>query len=58
MVKYVPPNAGNLKRYGFDPWVGKIPCMATHFCVLCLENLMDRGAQWAMAHRVAGSSLG
>ena len=25
VVKNLPPNAGNFKRYGFDPWVGKIP---------------------------------
>ena len=25
MVKNLPANAGNVKRHGFDPWVGKIP---------------------------------
>ena len=25
MVKSSPANAGDLKRCGFDPWVGKIP---------------------------------
>ena len=25
MVKNPPANAGDIKRRGFDPWVGKIP---------------------------------
>ena len=25
MVKNLPANAGDVKRYGFDPWDGKIP---------------------------------
>ena len=25
MVKNLPANAGDVKRCGFDPWVGKIP---------------------------------
>ena len=25
VVKDAPANAGDIKRYGFDPWVGKIP---------------------------------
>ena len=25
LVKNLPADAGNLMRYGFDPWVGKIP---------------------------------
>ena len=25
MVKNLPANAGDVKRHGFDPWVGKIP---------------------------------
>ena len=25
MVKNLPANAGNVKRHGFDPWVGKVP---------------------------------
>ena len=29
--------------------------MATHSSILCLENPMDRGAWWAIVHRVAKS---
>ena len=29
MVKNLPPSAGNLKRFRFDPWVGKIPWRRT-----------------------------
>ena len=25
MVKNPPANAGDIKRYGFNPWVGKFP---------------------------------
>ena len=25
VVKNLPANAGDVKRHGFDPWVGKIP---------------------------------
>jgi len=25
VVKYLPANPGDIKRWGFDPWVGKIP---------------------------------
>ena len=45
------------KRCGLDPWVGKIPwrrtCNPLQYC--CLENPMDRGAWWAIVHRVAKS---
>ena len=26
MIKNLPANAGDVKRCGFDPWFGKIPC--------------------------------
>ena len=42
----------------FDPWVGKIPSRGENGNPLsysCLENLMDRGAWWAIAHRVIKS---
>ena len=29
--------------------------MATHSSIPCLENPMDRGAWWAMVHRVSKS---
>jgi len=37
-------------RDGFVPWVGKIPLQYS-----CLENPSDRGAWWAIVHRVAKS---
>ena len=45
------------KRHGFDPWVGKMP-LGGHGNSLqysCLENLMDRGAWWALVHKVTQS---
>ena len=29
VVENLPANAGNIMRYGFDPWVGKIPWKKT-----------------------------
>ena len=42
-------------RQGFDPWVGKIPWRRAWqpTPIFLLENLMDRGAWWAIIHRVA-----
>ena len=37
VVKNLPANAGRCKRYGFDPWVGKIALekeTATHSSIL------------------------
>ena len=45
------------KRCGFDPWVREIP-RGWHDNPLqcsCLENPMDRGAWWAMAHMLTKS---
>ena len=46
-----------LKRYRFDPWIGKIPGggHGNPLQYSCLENPMDRGAWWATVHRVANS---
>ena len=59
VVKNLPANAGRHKRPGFDPWVGKIPwrraCNPLQYS--CLENPMDRGAWWAMVHRVTESGM-
>ena len=41
-------------RCGFDPWVGKI-LWSRHHLDSCLENSMDRGAQWATDHGVTKS---
>ena len=44
------------KRWGFNPWVRKIPWRRAYSLqYFCLENPMDRGAWWAMVHRVAKS---
>ena len=43
------------KRWGFNPWVGKIPCGEGHSNPLqcsCQENHIDRGAWRATVHRV------
>ena len=55
MVKNPSVNAGRCKRHGFDPWVGKIPWRGAQqpIPVFSLENSMDRGAWWAVVHRVA-----
>ena len=54
VVKNSPANVGDIKRCGFDPWVGKNPWrrawQPTPY--FCLENPMDRGAWWAMVHGV------
>ena len=45
------------KRYGFDPWVRKIPWRRKWqpLQYSCLENPMDRGALWATVRRVTKS---
>ena len=45
------------KRYGFYPWVEKIPGEGHGYPLQYsyLENLMDRGAWWATVERVAKS---
>ena len=54
VVKNLPANAGDSKRPGFDPWVGKIPWRRAWQPIsdFCLENPMNRGAWWATVHRV------
>ena len=45
------------KRHGFDLLVGKMPRRGEWHPLQysCLENRMDRGAWWAIAHRVTQS---
>ena len=39
------------KRCRFNPWVRKIPFMATHSSIhSCLKNPIERGAWWAIVH--------
>ena len=46
-----------LRKCRFDPWVGRSPGggHGTPLQYFCLENLMDRGAWWAIVHRVTKS---
>ena len=57
MVKNLTANAGDVKRCGFEPWVGKIPGEGNGNPLQhsCLENSMDRGAWQATVHRVTKS---
>ena len=58
VVKNLPENAGDM-RWGFDPWIGKIPWGA-HGNLLqysSLENPMDREAWQATVHRLAKSQI-
>ena len=43
------------KRRGFDLWAGKGGGHGNTLQYSCLENPMDRGAWWAMVHRVTKS---
>ena len=48
------------RRYGFDPWVGKISWRGKWkstpgFLPVKSPNLMDRGAWWAPVHKVVNS---
>ena len=57
MVKNLPDNAGDVRDTGSIPGLGRSPG-GEHGNPLqysCLENLMDRGAWWAMVHGVAKS---
>ena len=47
-VKTLPASAGDVRDAGLDPQVGKEPGGGHG-----LENLMDRGAWWAIVHGVA-----
>ena len=56
VAKKLPVNAGDIRDAGSisgleDPLEKET---ATHSCS-CLENPMDRGAWWAMAHKVTQS---
>ena len=56
MVKNLPANAGEETRVlslGQEDPLEKV--MATHSSILVYENLMDRGAWWAMVHGFAKS---
>ena len=57
VVKNQPAKAGDVRDSGSipDQKDSLEGGMATHSSISCLENPMDRGAQWATVHRVAKS---
>ena len=57
MVKNLPTRARDLSDMGSIPGLGRSPGEenGNPLRYSCLENPMDRGAWWAMVHRVAKS---
>ena len=57
MVKNPPANAGDVRDTGLIPGLGRCPGggHGNPLWYSCLENPMDRGAQWATVHRAAKS---
>ena len=57
MVKNLPADAGDARDVGLIPGSGRFPGEGNGNPLLysCLANPMDRGACWAIAHRVAKS---
>ena len=57
MVKNSPANERDIRSAGLIPGLGKPPDggQDTPLQYSYLENLMDRGAWWAMVHRVSKS---
>ena len=59
VVKNLPANAEDIRDVGLIPGLGRSPG-GEHENPLqysCLENPMDRGAWWAMVHRVSQSDM-
>ena len=57
MIKNPPGNAGDVRDMGSTPGLGR-SSGGGHGKPLqysCLENLMDRGARWALMHRFTES---
>ena len=57
VIKNPLANAGNTRDVVSVPGLGRYPGMGNGNSLQysCLENSMDRGAWWALAHRVAKS---
>ena len=57
MVKNPPANAGDIRDTGWTPGSRRSPegGLGNPLQYSCLENPIDRGAWWAMVHRVAKS---
>ena len=53
--KELPARAGDIRDVGSTPGSGRSPGkgLGNPLQYSCLENHMDRGAWWAMIHRVA-----
>ena len=59
MVKNLPANAEDIRDVGLIPGLGRSPGGGRDnpLQYSCLENPMDRGAWWAMVHRVSQSDM-
>ena len=57
IVKNPPANAGDIRDAGSIPGLGRSPGVGNSnpLQYSCLENPMDRGAWWAIIHRIAQS---
>ena len=57
MVKNLPANAGDVRGVGSISGSGRSPGggHGNPLQYSCLENLMDRGAWWAILHKVSKS---
>jgi len=57
MLKNPPANAGDIRDADMIPRLRRSPAggHSNPFQYSCLENPMDRGAQWATVHRVTES---
>ena len=55
VVKNLPANAGDARDVGLIPELGRSPGVGNGnpLQCSCLENSMDRGVWWAIAHGVA-----
>ena len=58
VVKNLPTNAGDIRDAGSIPGLGRSlgEGHGNPFQYSCLENPMDRGAWWAIVHRVTESN--
>ena len=56
-VKNLPANAGDTRDVGSIPGLGSILSWGTKYCCSypCLENIVKRGAWWAIVHGVTKS---
>ena len=60
MIKNATANAGDLRDVGLIPGLGisSVAGYGNPLWCSCLENPLDRGAWWAMVHRVPKSQIG